>query len=75
MTVTGFERDPPTRTRVAEGHNIIFLQERDNAPLAFRTHIDGIWVINLFRLYHDLRQDPRRGATQADHLREQVIGF
>lgn len=67
--------DPPATTLVAEGHNIVFLQERDNAPLAFRTKVDGIWVTNLFRLYHDLRQDPRRGPGQADHLREQVIGF
>lgn len=67
--------DPPAMTRVEEGPNVIYLQERDNAPLAFRTNVDGIWVTNRFRLYHDLRQDPRRGASQADHLREQVIGF
>ena len=67
--------DAPATTRVTDGHNVVFLQERDNAPLAFRTRVDGIWVTNLFRLYHDLRQDPRRGATQAEHLREQVIGF
>jgi len=66
--------DPPT-TAVAEGHNLVFLQERDNGPLAFRANVDGVWVTNLFRLYHDLRQDPRRGPAQAQHLRDEMIGF
>lgn len=67
--------DPPAINRVSEGHNIVFLQERDNAPLEFRVDSDGVCVANLFRIYHDLRQDPRRGPTQAEHLRERLIGF
>jgi hypothetical protein len=60
---------------VAEGQNVIFLQARDDAPLAFREQTKGLWVTNRFRLYADLRRDPRRGREQADHLRREVIGF
>jgi hypothetical protein len=61
--------------RVAEGHNVVFLQGKDDGPLAFREKTNGAWVANRFRLYNDLRRDPRRGREQADHLREEVIGF
>jgi CBS domain-containing protein len=60
---------------VADGHNVMFLQARDDAPLAFREEAGGLWVASRFRLYADLRQDPRRGREQADHLRREVIGF
>lgn len=60
---------------VIEGQNVVFLQARDDAPLAFREEIRGLWVANRFRLYADLRRDPRRGREQADHLRREVIGF
>ena len=60
---------------VQEGHNIVLRQVSGNAPLAFRTQVNGIWTVNQFRLYFDLRQDPRRGREQADRLREEVIGF
>jgi hypothetical protein len=60
---------------VPEGHNVVFLQAKHDAPLAFREQIDDIWVVNRFRLYVDLRRDPRRGTEQADHLRNEVIGF
>jgi hypothetical protein len=60
---------------VIEGQNVVFLQEKDDLPLAFREQKDNLWVANRFRLYLDLRRDPRRGREQADHLRQEVIGF
>ncbi|MCV7216227.1 hypothetical protein H7J51_13140 [Mycobacterium crocinum] len=60
---------------VQEGHNILLRQEADDYPLVFRTLIDDVWTVNKFRLYLDLRKDPRRGREQADRLREEVIGF
>lgn len=60
---------------VAEGHNVAFLQAKDDTPLAFRERVRGLWVANRFRLYRDLLRDPRRGREQADHLRREVIGF
>lgn len=60
---------------VADGHNLVFLQGRDDTPLAFREQSSDLWVVNQFRLYIDLRRDPRRGREQADHLRREVIRF
>jgi len=60
---------------VVDGQNVVFLQARDDTPLAFREQADGLWVASRFRLYADLRQAPRRGREQADHLRQEVIGF
>lgn len=60
---------------VAEGQNVVFLQAKDDTPLAFREETHHVWVANRFRLYADLRRDPRRGREQADHLRQEVIKF
>jgi hypothetical protein len=60
---------------VAQGQNVVFLQEKDDLPLAFRQKTNDVWVANRFRLYADLRRDPRRGREQADHLRQELIGF
>ena len=60
---------------VQEGHNIVLRQATGNAPLAFRKKLDDVWTANPFRLFFDLRHDPRRGREQADRLREEVIGF
>jgi hypothetical protein len=60
---------------VAEGHNVVFLQAKEDTPLVFREHASGLWVANRFRIYCDLRRDPRRGREQADHLRKELIGF
>jgi hypothetical protein len=60
---------------VPEGPNVIFLQAKDDTPLAFRERADEVWVANRFRLYADLRRDPRRGREQAEHLRQELIGF
>jgi hypothetical protein len=65
-----------TQARPAtEGHNIVFRQAANDAGLAFRRQYGEIWVVNLFRLYVDLLDDPRRGREQADNLRREVIGF
>jgi len=61
--------------RVESGHNLALRQAADDTPLAFRQQIQGVWVANTFRLYFDLRQDPRRGPEQADRIREEVIRF
>lgn len=60
---------------VTDGQNIVFMQGKDDVALTFRGEQDGVWVPNKFRLYADLLRDPRRGAEQAAHLREEVIGF
>jgi hypothetical protein len=60
---------------VSEGANVVLLQGKGDASLAFARHHDGITVANVFRLYADLRRDPRRGREQADNLRREVIGF
>ncbi len=60
---------------VNEGQNVVFLQAKDDTPLAFREETNDVWVANRFRLYADLRRDPRRGREQADHLRQEVIKF
>jgi hypothetical protein len=60
---------------VTDGQNAVFLQAKDDAPLAFRERVKDVWVTNRIRLYADLRRDPRRGREQADHLRREVIGF
>ena len=60
---------------VESGPNLVILQERNDAPLAFRTRQQDKWIANVFRLYVDVRRDPQRGREQADHLRREVIGF
>lgn len=60
---------------VNDGHNILLRQAKDDTPLAFRQKVEDVWTVNSFRLFYDLRQDPRRGREQADRLREEVIGF
>lgn len=60
---------------VDNGHNVVFLQTNNNAPLANRQRVGDIWMADNLRIYLDLRNDPRRGAEQASNLREQIIGF
>jgi hypothetical protein len=65
-----------TNAEVADtGHNLVFAQTNGDEPLAFRRAVDRIWVVNPFRLFYDLRRDPRRGREQAETLRREVIGF
>lgn len=60
---------------VNDGQNVVFLQGKNDTPLAFREKAKALWVANRFRLYADLRRDPRRGREQADNLRQEVIRF
>lgn len=60
---------------VTDGQNVVFLQARDDTPLVYRERKKGLWLANRFRLYADLRRDPRRGREQAENLRREVIGF
>lgn len=60
---------------VESGHNLVLAQAEGDRPLAFRVKDDGVSIVNRFRLYLDLRADPRRGREQAERLREEVIGF
>lgn len=60
---------------VTEGHNVSFRSAKNDAPLMFRERHDDAWLADTFRIYIDLRADPRRGREQADRLREEVIGF
>jgi len=57
------------------GHNLAFVQANGDEPLAFRRQVEGIWSVSAFRLFYDLRNDPRRGHEQAEILRREVIGF
>lgn len=66
----GAQADP-----VTDGENVVFLQAKDDTPLAFREKKRDLWLANRFRLYADLRRDPRRGREQAENLRREVIGF
>lgn len=60
---------------VEEGANVMLLQMTGDAPLAFARRHQDVTITNMFRLYVDLRRDPRRGREQADNLRQEVIGF
>lgn len=60
---------------VAQGHNVVLMQAKDDVALAFRERSGNIWIPNKLRLYADLMSDPRRGPEQATHLREELIGF
>ena len=60
---------------VPDGHNVILRQGPRDEALVFSTRVEGVSTVNPFRLFYDLRQDPRRGREQADHLRKEVIGF
>jgi len=62
-------------TPVSEGPNVVFLQAKDDGPLAFHERRSGVSMANIFRIYIDLRRDPRRGIEQSDNLRREVIGF
>lgn len=60
---------------VTSGQNIVMLRAQDDSPMMFSEKVAGVEVVNRFRLYFDLRSDPKRGVEQANHLRREVIGF
>jgi len=72
---TGHLLEAAGAEEVTHGNNVVFLQAKDDAPLAYRDEAQGVWVGNRFRIYADLRRDPRRGREQAEYLRREVIGF
>ncbi|MGC8473305.1 MAG: hypothetical protein ACP5PW_02710 [Candidatus Dormibacteria bacterium] len=61
--------------RVDGGANLLLMQTPGDAPMAFRSEQSGVWIVNVARLYYDLRREPRRGLEQADRLRQEVIGL
>jgi Transcriptional regulator, AbiEi antitoxin, Type IV TA system len=61
--------------KVDAGQNLVLLQAKHDHPLAFNKNVNNVRVANRFRVYADLLTDPRRGAEQAKHLRDEVIGF
>lgn len=58
---------------VGSGFNVTFLTTADDTGLAFAEQRDGTWLANSIRVYGDLRRDPKRGAEQAQRLREEVL--
>jgi hypothetical protein len=60
---------------VDSGPNIALLQAKRSDALVLREHTQNVWITNRIRMYVDLLSDPRRGAEQAKHLRDEVIGF
>ncbi|MCA0329540.1 MAG: hypothetical protein LCI03_06490 [Actinobacteria bacterium] len=60
---------------VSEGHNVVLRSARDDLALAFRGRVTDVWLADTFRVYLDLRADPRRGREQADRLRAEVLGL
>lgn len=60
---------------VTTGHNVVFLQVRDDSPPVLAQRVDNRRVVHRFRLYVDLLRDPQRGREQAQHLRGEAIGF
>lgn len=60
---------------VSEGHNVVVRSARDDLPMAFRGRVKDVWLADRFRVYLDLRADPRRGREQADRLRTEVLGL
>lgn len=60
---------------VPDGENVVLLQERGDVSLRFRTKHRNLWLASCFRIYLDLRRDPRRGKAQADNLRREVLGI
>jgi len=61
--------------RVDNGEVLTLLATRDRSPLMFRQRTGDAWVASDIQLYLDLYAWPQRGKEQAQHLREQRIGF
>jgi len=61
--------------RVDSGFNLTLDTSKDDVALRFPTTHAGMNIVNPFRLYVELLTDPQRGLEQANHLREEVIGW
>jgi hypothetical protein len=51
------------------------MQAKENLPLAFAERRGELLLANVFRIYYDARQEPRRGREQAKYMREELIGW
>ncbi|MCZ7664233.1 MAG: hypothetical protein M5U22_15470 [Thermoleophilia bacterium] len=60
---------------VESGANVLLRQAKNSTALAFSEERDNLHLANVFRIYYDARRDPRRGREQAEHFREEVIGW
>lgn len=58
---------------VDDGANVLFVQERDDAGLAFRHEEQSMWLANMVRVYLDVLRDPRRGQEQAEMIRNRMF--
>lgn len=54
------------------GANVRFMQANDDSPLFRAERVEGVRLANRVRIYLDLLEDPRRGAEQAEFLRQTV---
>ncbi|GBE26086.1 hypothetical protein BMS3Bbin02_02379 [bacterium BMS3Bbin02] len=61
--------------RVDSGFNLVFDTSKDDVALRSLVSHAGINIVHSFRLYVDLLTDPQSGMEQANHLREEVIGW
>ena len=58
-----------------EGYNVLLLVTRTEGPLMYRQKQDNLWLASDIQLYLDLFASPGRGREQAQHLRQERIGF
>jgi hypothetical protein len=63
----------PGARRADAGANLLLRQSGDDLPLLGRRRLKGQWLANPVRVYLDLRNDPRRGESQARAYREEVL--
>lgn len=61
--------------RVESGFNLALDTSKNDVALRFPTMHAGMNIVYPFRLYVDLSTDPQRGIEQANHLREEGIGW
>lgn len=60
---------------VPSGENLRLLITASECPLLGRERVKNLWVASPIQVYLDLYSWPQRGKDQAQHLREQKIGF
>lgn len=72
-TSTQAVMDASGASPVDSGFNVNFLTTADDTGLAFAEQQNGAWLANPIRIYGDLRRDPKRGAEQAERLREELL--
>ncbi len=60
---------------VDEGENVVLFRTKQATPLMFRQRANDFWIASDIQLYLDLWAWPQRGKEQAQHLRQEQIGF